>query len=242
MIENRSDGDKGAALASRVRRDVLEFLLAADAPVNASQVATQIGLHVTTARFHLEQLENAKLIRRQVGREGRRGRPPVTYVAGPRARERDANHQLALVLADALAGDPDGGKARGIDAGRQWGEATISELGDGNGNLEEQLIRVLDRLGFDPQAGTVAVDGSVAIDGSDAVVKLLSCPFRDIASKHRDVVCSIHLGLLHGAANRLGRSSSDVGLVPFAEPELCLVTVRGAAERSSPQPLAAEPA
>ncbi|MEO6827759.1 MAG: helix-turn-helix domain-containing protein [Microbacteriaceae bacterium] len=211
------DADTGreAALASKVRREVLELLLGSDHPLNASEIAAKVGLHVTTARFHLEHLENAKLIRRQIDREGRRGRPPITYVADPRAREQDTTRQLALVLTDALSRDADGGRARGILAGEHWGDSYVSALaGAHDGDTSQQLVRVLDLLGFEPEARTPE---------SDEDIRLLSCPFRDIAVDHREVVCSIHLGLLYGAMAGFGRDAADVSLNPFVEPDVCVV-------------------
>lgn len=220
MTDVVKSGDREAALASQVRRTVLNLLLAADRPLNATEIATSVGLHVTTTRFHLEHLENAKLIRRQIGREGRRGRPPVTYVADPSARERDANRQLAMVLTDALSSDADGGRARGIHAGEHWGEAYVAGLKEHDGDAGHQLVRVMDRLGFEPEHDA---------QDADETIRLLSCPFRDIAVDHRDVVCSIHLGLLHGAMSSFGREADDVTLSPFVESDLCLVTLKSEA-------------
>lgn len=73
-----------AALASASRRQVLDSLLASSEPLDASAVADRLGLHVTTARFHLDQLTAAGLAQRRVGAEKRRGRPRLLYApAGP---------------------------------------------------------------------------------------------------------------------------------------------------------------
>ena len=48
-----------AALASEPRRRVLALLTESIGPLDVATVAAGIGLHVTTARFHLEQIGRA---------------------------------------------------------------------------------------------------------------------------------------------------------------------------------------
>ncbi|QAY71151.1 ArsR family transcriptional regulator [Xylanimonas protaetiae] len=68
------------ALASPVRLRMLDVLRAAvDAPT-AQSLAAELGLHVTTVRFHLDLLEEAGLVARETRRVARRGRPAVHYV------------------------------------------------------------------------------------------------------------------------------------------------------------------
>lgn len=108
-----------AALASDPRRRVLELLLASDDPLDAAAVAASIKLHVTTARFHLEQLEQAGLVRRLTERAGLRGRPRILFVASPVTRQADAQRELNQRLADALGEDADGGRGRAVRAALQ---------------------------------------------------------------------------------------------------------------------------
>ena len=52
-------GDVHAALASPVRQQLLDLLRVSGTPTDAHQLAQNIGLHVTTVRFHLEVLRRA---------------------------------------------------------------------------------------------------------------------------------------------------------------------------------------
>ena len=105
MTDQEVTGDRHAALASDARRRVLELLMGSDSALDAAAVAARIDVHITTARFHLEQLEGAGLIRRAVERAGTRGRPRILFTAGPAAREGEARHDLSQALAAALAED-----------------------------------------------------------------------------------------------------------------------------------------
>lgn len=253
MNPEAGPGGRHAALASDARRQVLELLMGSPNPFDAAAVATRVGMHITTARFHLEQLEGAGLIRRAVERAGTRGRPRILFTAGPAAREDSARHDLSQALAGALAEDVDGGRARSIRAGEHWADAFAGELAGRAGEGALPLLQILDRLGFDPvvevsdEAGEeddVGAD-SDAIALADAggaveapVINLVACPFRADARASPEVICSVHLGLIRGIVRDLGHDPEGTLLLPFVGPELCQVRLRGswpAAGGTSPE-------
>lgn len=208
-----------SALASRTRRDVLEFIAASPMPLGASEIAEHIDLHITTVRFHLDQLEGAHLIRRDVEREGRRGRPRVVYRAMPAVHQSTVHRQLIEVLAGALATDADGGRARSVKAGEQWAQALVPENGPTqNDRSIDPLVTLLDELGFEPELES---------DDDSHVIQLLACPFREAALDHPSVVCSVHRGLIKGTLEKTGHDTGEAELHPFVQPELCTVTLRG---------------
>lgn len=199
-----------AALASEPRRRVLAMLSESPDPLDALTVAVGVGVHVTTARFHLDQLEAAGLVSRQVARSGRRGRPQVLFRAAvlPKPPE-EAQQQLTHALAAVIGEDVDGGRARAVRAGEQWSAqyATMAET-----DPVPPLLGVLTEIGFEPELR--AVEGAIALP---------ACPFRTEARANPDVVCSVHLGLLRGVARSLGHDGDGLRLRPFVQPDLCLV-------------------
>ena len=200
-----------AALASPVRRRVLEYLVDSADPLDAAAVAARLELHVTTARFHLDQLQTAGLIQRAPDRSGQRGRPRIrfTAVTAPRG---DANDQLSHALAGALAEDDDGGRARAIRAGEKWSEAFAGGLAASTGAGAEPLVELLDQLDFEP-----------TLDSAGRSIELTACPFREAARANPGVVCAVHLGLIQRVARTLGHDDSAVALRPFVGPHLCVV-------------------
>ena len=201
------DAGRHAALASPVRQRVLDMLGGAADAQTAQQLAGVLGLHVSTVRFHLEQLEEAGLVVRETRHAPRRGRPSVVFRAlgldAGRARDR-----MIEALADALA-SPD--RATGpLLAGHRWAD----QLPTPTGTPGEAIAATFARLGFGPE---LAGD----------TVRLRSCPFREAARRHPDVVCRVHLGLAQGLAHRAAPGDDvQVGLRPFVEQELCLLTLR----------------
>jgi predicted ArsR family transcriptional regulator len=215
-----------------MRRRVLDTVLQSVGPIDAAGVAAQLGLHVTTVRFHLEQLERAALIRRSVERAGSRGRPRVLFAPAPSARGDGAQRDLTDALASALADDDDGGRSRAIRAGEAWSEQFRPGLtrAAAERGTTASLVALFDTLGFDPQVADGSPDGpETAMDGTPALtaIELHACPFRDEARRNPSVVCSVHLGLLRGAARTLGQDPDETGLRPFVQPELCVVDLDG---------------
>lgn len=192
----RTDGEAGPGPVMRAR--VLATIVESPEPIDARAVADALALHVTTVRFHLEQLEAAGLVRRQPDALKRRGRPRVLYRPAGTVRVDDARGQLIDVLAATLEGRDDA-TALSRQAGERWAETVAT--GD--------LVDVLERIGFEPE------------EEGDAIA-LHACPFRDAAREHPGVVCSVHRGLIDRTLTESG-SGVHGELLPFVEPELCVV-------------------
>lgn len=218
-MSERTDETYHAVLASRTRRQILDALIRSPAPVDALAIANELDLHVTTVRFHLEQLEEAHLVRREQAEEKRRGRPRIFYTATRvTERDEDSRGQLIEVLAAALASRAADAQERSVDAGRSWAHALLPEQPDPNDG-PAALLGVLDRLGFDPQP-----DGNT--------IQLRACPFRDAAREHPEVVCAVHRGLVQEILETSGAPDGERALLlPFVQPELCLITLTARAHR-----------
>ena len=203
----RDDPGVHAALASPVRRSLMARLGAATAAPTAAELADHLAVHVTTVRFHLDQLERAGLVLATTDHTRRRGRPAVHY----RAVDVDlatAREQMIDALAQAAAG-AGSIEENARSAGRRWAEGVTARPGD----ARPALTDVLGRLGFKPEPG-------------DDVVRLRGCPFRSAARRTPQVVCQVHLGLVRAIAARADDGDRvHVGLIPFAEPETCHLTL-----------------
>ena len=195
------------ALASPVRRSLMARLRAASDAPTAAELADHLAVHVTTVRFHLDQLERAGLVLSATDHTRRRGRPAVRY----RAVDVDlaaAREQMIDALAQTAA-NTGAVEENARSAGRRWADGVASRPGDARSALTD----VLGRLGFNPEPG-------------GDVVRLRECPFRSAARRAPQVVCQVHLGLVQAIAARADDGDRlHVGLVPFAEPEICHLTL-----------------
>lgn len=198
------------------RAEVLGLLRASDGPLSAADVAAATGLHVNTARFHLDALVEGRLVERTSEARDQPGRPRILYAAqgpipGPRSYA-----LLAEMLTGLLASFPDAGPAA-VAAGQAWGRHLVERAAPseqlGEADAVARLNRLLDAIGFEPEVRTT---------DSGSEVCLRHCPFREVAAKHNDVVCAIHLGLMQGALSELQAPVDVASLEPFVTPNLCV--------------------
>ena len=221
----------------RSRADVLDLLRAADGPLGVRDVAQRTGLHPNTARFHLEALTEAGLAVRETEDRETPGRPRIGYLAvggGPAGRRR--YRLLAEMLTSLIAGIvPQPGSAA-EDAGREWG-AYLTEQPPPYQKLTAEeavakLTAIMEELGFAPQPEASDGDGQYRLN-------LRQCPFREVAQHHQNVICSLHLGLMRGALERMRAPVTADRLNPFVEPSLCVASLTEHDDPGERQPAAA---
>lgn len=201
------------------RGRVLDVVRAAGQPVGVQDVAERVGVHPNTARFHLDGLVDAGLAERRTEDRNQPGRPRTVYVAA--ATEVPAGQRSYRLLAEmltSLVSDtlPEPGNAAQT-AGEAWGRYLAerpapSQRVDAAEGIR-RLSTVLANAGFAPDT----VD-----DPDRPVIQLRHCPFREVAELHRDVVCSLHLGLMRGVLDEVRAPLKADRLEPFVEPSLCL--------------------
>ena len=201
------------------RGQVLRLLRDAGGPMAIAEIAERLGIHVNTARFHLESLVGTGQVERTTADSGGPGRPPQLFQAARRMDPTGARHfrVLADVLAEAITTDPDPG-GRVLEAGRLWGRRQASastEIGAAAEPAEPvgRLMRLLDELGFAPER---------ASGGDEPRIGLRQCPFLELAVSRSEVVCPVHLGLMQGAMQAWGSPITVERLEPFVESDLCM--------------------
>ncbi|MGH7611916.1 MAG: helix-turn-helix transcriptional regulator [Candidatus Dormibacteria bacterium] len=203
------------ALAGWTRVALLACLREADGPLDARELATAVGLHASTVRFHLGVLAEAGLAVAEFEHRPRRGRPRQVWrsVAALAVGPEGAYRMLAEVLAGYLESSSGEPRALGDEIGRGWG----SRLARARGNQQRPgvagLVSMLGDLGFSPE---------VVETKSETEIRLHSCPFLAVAAENPQLVCSAHLGLLRGALAETGVPMVATELEPLVEPSLCI--------------------
>lgn len=223
-------------LSSPVRRTIVDYIAhhdshpCNDAPegLTAAQVSEVLNVHVTTARFHLDQLVSGGVLEASFVKQGV-GRPRKVYrlVAGSPCDHADS-HAIGI-LADLLTGSesarPAGERLTPFEAGRRWAEEHVpADRGEAAATPGQWLARigllidVLREWGY-----TTNLSG---FDSSRTVeLELVQCPFLDLAQSNPDIVCGVHRGLITGTLQQLGEDDVDVSVEPFSRANRCLVHI-----------------
>lgn len=210
-------------MLSRSRTRILEALESHASPLNAASLAGELGLHVNTARFHLEALVDAGLAERVSEPTGHPGRPRIVYSASPDAPQvgQRSYQLLAEILAGHMAAHSRNPSQTAERAGYEWGRFLASRPEPFTRTTPEraigELLSVLDDAGFAP-----AAVGS----GRHRKILLNHCPFREIAVRHRDVVCGLHLGLARGLLEGIAAPVTADRIEPFLTPTQCAITIK----------------
>jgi predicted ArsR family transcriptional regulator len=234
---------------NRQRERVLRMVREHGGAVDAVELASQIGLHVTTVRFHLDALcDDGLIVRTRLNRPSA-GRPRTGYLA---VEERLDYRVLADLLAMELGQSEETRARRAEHAGQKWAARIPASPGIGtdpgkgtpegiaNDALDQVAVHatvVFTRMGFAPELipatkppPPVPAD-SDSTAGRERTIRLHACPVRDLARSHPEVVCGVHRGLLQGllsdpTGDRRGRNAQQPAmsahLEPFVEPELCV--------------------
>lgn len=202
------------------RLALLELIEGQPEPLTLSALVLHTGLHENTVRGHLEQLLEDGFITRYLEEPSGRGRPAWLWSAVEPPTEGDSTDyaQLAAVLAKTVHDTSPTPRLAAHAAGQEWGAklARAKKLHrDPAADIEDSrgvLVGLLDDLGFAP-----------APQHGSSTVELNRCPLLQTATEYPDVVCSVHLGLLYGAAEEIGVSATGSDLIPFAGPGTCLL-------------------
>lgn len=237
------DGAARTARTGSTRAAVRDLVRRTGAGLSADEVADELGLHRSTARFHLDGLVESGDLERLPDRAepGRRGRPRVRYVAAAAPRVERNYGLLAEMLGGMVSRYVPDPRAAALETGRSWGAYLVDRPAPGDRvpapQARERLVALLDEVGFAPEPGPARSAGSApsagaaepargAIDrpGDEAAaeVRLRHCPFREVVERHGDVVCAMHLGLMQGALAELGGALVADRLDPLVEPDLCV--------------------
>lgn len=213
------------AVATRVR--ILESLRRTSAGLGVQDLAEQLGVHPNTVRFHLDRLVAEGLAERRTEARTEPGRPRLTFTAeaGPDEQgDKRSYRLLAEILAGLVATTVPNAAAGAVEAGRRWGhfltERPRPYREKPRAEAVSELVRIQDELGFAPE---------LAEPEGRQEIWLRHCPFLEVASEHREVACSVHLGLMRGALAEMRAPVTADELLPFVEPSLCVARLRATA-------------
>ncbi|MGH3794113.1 MAG: helix-turn-helix transcriptional regulator [Pseudonocardiaceae bacterium] len=233
----RSKTHGALATTSRVR--ILELLRDGGTPLDVQQIAAQSGLHPNTVRFHLKVLVDAGLAFCRPDPRGTSGRPRLVYGAVTGAsgsRHPDGFRLLADILASYLAASTTIPTGLAEEAGRAFACRHRGPVQPFTAVSADEAVRqvaaLLAELGFEPELDN---------DGSHRRILLHACPFHAVASKHPEVVCAMHLGLLKQAFTNLHAPIEAIGIDPFVTPHLCIARL-ATADGSPVSPVEPAPA
>jgi predicted ArsR family transcriptional regulator len=212
------------ALADDTRFRLYRYLGLSGRPVSVRELSRRLSLHPNTVRPHLRRLEEAGLVTREIRKGQAVGRPQTLFSAAdvPTGDGRDYR-LLAEMLCGLVRERRD--LQRAATLAREWGQYLVTRRGAKPGaklpagrNLA-MLQEAMSEAGFEPRFRR---QGRKAVE-----VTLRDCPFRDLVEEHRELVCTLHRGLVEGMLGGLKPPLVLKEFKPFAERTVCLMHASG---------------
>ena len=178
--------------------------------LDVPELATRLGLHPNTVRWHLGALADAGRVSSAPVPHAGRGRPRIVYRLEPERLPgtSDEYRLLATVLSGAVESP-----AAAERAGHAWGRYLVPRplplVSVDDAAARTTVTALLAEQGFSPETG-------------EHEIRMRRCPFHDLAESHPEIVCAVHKGLIDGALEELGSDLRIDGLDVFVEPDLCV--------------------
>jgi predicted ArsR family transcriptional regulator len=212
------------ALADETRFRLYRYLGLSGRPVSVRELSTRLSLHPNTLRPHLRRLEEVGLVAEEVRKGTRVGRPQTLYSVVERdAKEGRDYRLLAEILAGLMTGTRARERARAL--AREWGFYLVTQ-GRPKPSTKQPARRnravlqeAMAEAGFDPRFRR---KGRQMVE-----VSLRDCPFRDLVEDHRDLICSVHQGLVEGMLEGLKPPLRLAEFSPLVERSACRLVARG---------------
>lgn len=249
------DGTTGRSEHGGRRTHVIQLLRDSREPLSVADVAEKVGIHINTARFHLESLVDAGLADRAAQLRTTPGRPKVLYV-GTLPNQTHERAQAYRLLADALttavAHNLPNATQVMYDLGVTWGKFLTDPPVEGvqlsEDEIMTQLMSKLDALWFapelapiqaanDPDLPIVAVTSQGKIEAGKLpaaqpgvlqtreVMIMHNCPFQTAANRSPEVVCALHAGLINGTLTELGSTRRTLQVTPMVGDHHCAAPI-----------------
>jgi predicted ArsR family transcriptional regulator len=227
MLDDRTPQalDELAVLAEPVRRELYLHVAAQADAVSREQAASALGIGRPLAAHHLDRLVEAGLLtaeyRRTTGRSGPgAGRPSKLYRRSAdlelHASLPQRRYEVAAELMATALTPPSHGLETLEDVAHRYGTTLGAEARRragaraGKVRRREALASVLADAGYLPAV-------------REGELRLLNCPFHELAQRHRAVTCNMNLAMLRGVLSGAGLPESEARL--DLQPGMCCVAL-----------------
>ncbi|MCF8588584.1 hypothetical protein [Gordonia liuliyuniae] len=200
---------------ARQRDRVREVLEGSDVGLDATEVGAALGVHVTSARFHLNNLvTDGVAVTEQLAPEGV-GRPRLAYRIAPPAAADSLNDLLLMQLGTTARAREDAAAA----GGREWVRRHASQ--SAQTALPDPVIAVQAALG---DLGLRITD--VASDLHAHHVTICSCPLADITGALPEIARGTVRGVAEEALDAIAETFGVGYLVQATTVDDCTVSLR----------------
>lgn len=186
-------------LSDPTRFHIYEFIVQKNTDVTVQDIAEAFEIHPNVARLHLSKLEDVNMLLSHTKKTGRGGRPSRVYNLSHEVVQlhfpfRDYQ-LLAQIAFEAFADMGEAGKTALYSTGKKFGKEIIERQTSNTSNLNrfeklELLKNSAEMTGLFPEFHQQTDD--------TIVFTVNNCPFKEVASRQKQLVCDMHSHFLKG--------------------------------------------
>ncbi|VEH08927.1 helix-turn-helix domain-containing protein [Corynebacterium kutscheri] len=169
------------------KRHVLDVITNHPSGITATEVAKKMGIHINTARGHLEELSHLKAIDATPLPANRRGRPTLLFkprILNNRMLAAELINLIQLLIKEIEDTNSEEAVTIAQRVGVNWAkQLRINGFEPAPEEIIDQIDELFRRLGFLP-------------DTHDRMLDVSSCPSSDDKNNPSSFICYIHRGML----------------------------------------------
>jgi len=187
--------------------------------MTVSDIATQVGLHPNTIRFHLDGLLSQGLISKHSEEREMRGRPHILYSVIPaKLYAGRRNYRLLAQVLITFVSEGVHAKRRSLVAsGEVWGRRLAAQrVAPDTMSPTQRVLSAMEDLGFAPE---------MVVNNNHPRIMMNHCPFLEAAEQNPNTVCAVHLGIMRGLIQGYQAPCAVARLDPFVRPSLCVAAL-----------------
>ena len=177
--------------------------------VTVQEIADAFNIHPNVARLHISKLEDINMLKSETKKTGKGGRPSRLYRLSDDVIQLNfpfRDYQLLSKIAiETMSTLGEVGKQALYETGKKFGQELV-ESQMLNGPVSQKEFSFTEKLHIFKNAATVAgfypeVDASE--DETKIFFQIYNCPFKEIASKQTESICTMHTSFLKGMFSSL---------------------------------------
>lgn len=193
-------------LSDPTRFNIYQYIIQHHKPVSVLEMAELFNIHPNVARLHLSKLEEINVITSHLERTGKGGRPSRLYELSEKVIELNFPHRdyklLSSIAIESLVELGELGKNALYETGKKYGIEVMKQSQVANIDdlpIEEKMFLLEDAgrmLGMYPKFKYDPSNNSISF-------QVNNCPFKEVVSKNKTMVCNLHHAFLEGMFSAL---------------------------------------
>lgn len=199
-------------LADETRYSIYQYIVKESKEVTVQEIAIQFGIHPNVARLHLSKLNESELLRSELTKNGKGGRPARIYKLAEKpiylSFPKQEDHLLLQWLMEMATSFGQEAILKGKEIAYQAGKQLMQHSTAPSFSFEDRLNKLTEA------ATSIGYIPNVLEEGDKKIItfSVYSCPYKEHLKTNPDLICELHKAYLKGQFDTLFATTDFVQL------------------------------